>query len=202
MRTWCVAVIALVLLISPTSAVAAPMNKEEIPATFVTGTVIDDTAMEDEGRVVYEQTVDWSDPRLPPTLRVEAAWYVYGDVAAALERLDAGESEDDAFASGVVMVLEMNALLDGADGSWQGTGRAVEDEGDRYSQYELFGEGVYEGLFAVLRTTPGRDTHGPWEHSYEGYIFEADPLPFPEPPEPTTSAGTKVFPYPTEPPAE
>ena len=42
------AVIALVLLISPTSAVAAPLNKEEIPATFVTGTVIDDSAMEDD----------------------------------------------------------------------------------------------------------------------------------------------------------
>jgi len=185
MRTWCVAVIALVLLISPTSAVAAPMNKEEIPATFVTGTVIDDTAMEDEGRVVYEQTVDWSDPRLPPTLRVEAAWYVYGDVAAALERLDAGESEDDAFASGVVMVLEMNALLDGADGSWQGTGRAVEAGDDRYSYYVLTGDGAYEGFHALLRGTPGHDTDAPWDEAYEGWIIESALPPMPEAPEPS-----------------
>ena len=46
---------------------------------FVTGTVIDDAATEDEGRVVYEQTVDWSDLRLPSTLQVEGAWYLYGD---------------------------------------------------------------------------------------------------------------------------
>ena len=185
MRTSCVVAIALVLFIGSTGAVAAPMNKEEIPATFVTGTVINDTAMEDEGRVVYEQTVDWSDPRLPPTLRVEAAWYVYGDVAAALERLDAGESEDDAFASGVVMVVEMNALLDGADGSWQGTGRAVEAGDDRYSYYVLTGDGAYEGFHALLRGTPGHDTDAPWDEAYEGWIIESALPPLPEAPEPS-----------------
>jgi hypothetical protein len=181
MRTSCVAIITLVLLIGSAGVVAATMNKEEIPATFVTGTVIDDAATEDEGRVVYEQTVDWSDSRLPSTLQVEGAWYLYGDVTAALERIDAGESEDDAFASGVVMVVEMNVLLDGDEGSWRGTGRGIEqgaetDPDRRYSYYVLSGDGAYEGFHALLRGTPGHDADGPWDEEYEGWIIES-PLP-------------------------
>jgi hypothetical protein len=185
MRTPCVAVIALVLLISPTSAVAAPMNKDEIPATFVTGTVIDDTAMEDEGRVVYEQTVDWSDARLPPTLRVNATWYIYGDVPAALE-----DQEPEVIDDYLVMVVEMNVLLDGPAGSWRGTGRGIEqgagtDPDRRYSYYVLEGDGAYDGFHALLRGTPGHDANGPWDEEYEGWIIESALPPLPEVPEPS-----------------
>ena len=52
---------------------AAQSNEEPISAAFVTGTATNDSAMEDEGRVTWEQTVEWSDPRLPPTLRADGA---------------------------------------------------------------------------------------------------------------------------------
>ena len=55
-------------LIAGLAAIAAA-QEEPAPVTFVTGTVVDDSTTEDEGRVTWEQTVEWSDPRLPPTLR-------------------------------------------------------------------------------------------------------------------------------------
>ncbi len=93
-------------------------------------------------------------------------------------------------------------LLEGADGSWRGTGRAVEDADDRFSQYALVGEGAYEGLYALIRGTPGMDTHGPWDHSYEGYIFEGELPLFPDSVEPITTGGMQTFPFPAEPPVE
>jgi hypothetical protein len=178
MRTSFVAIISLVLIIGSTSAVMAQLNKDEVPAAFVTGYVTVDNAVEDEGHVVYEQTVDWSDPRLPPTLKVEGAWYLYGDVTTALERIDAGESEDDAWATGVVMVVEVNVLLDGDEGSWQGTGRGIEAD-DRYSYYVLEGDDAYEGMHVLLRGTPGHDANGPWDELYEGWIIETKLPPLP-----------------------
>jgi hypothetical protein len=174
MRTLCVAIITLVLLISSTGAVAATMNKEEIPAASVAGTVTDNAATEDEGRVHFEQTVDWSDSRLPPTLEIEGAWYLYGDVTAALERLEAGVSEEDAFEGDVVMVVEMAVRLDGPEGSWQGTGRRIEAGADHYSYYVLSGHDAYEGFHALLRGTPGNDAEGPWDEAYEGWIIESE----------------------------
>jgi hypothetical protein len=205
MRTVSAFIVFMVLLAGSAVGVTA-QSDEPAPVAFVTGTVMEqyhhfEGEERDEwepahvrgfditsGRVgVIEQLIDWSDPRLP-----ERQWMNLSYTLIA-------EPPD---LTGGAMVVTTSHLLVGPDGSWHGTGRAVEDEDDRYSLYELIGEEAYEGLFAVLRTTPGEDTHGPWEHSYEGYIFEADPLPVPAPPEPATSEGMQVFPYPTEPPTE
>ena len=180
MRTPSLALLAVALLIGATGSVAAQMNKEEVPAAFVTGTVTDDTATEDEGRVTWEQTVEWSDPRLPPTLRAEAIWYIYGDVPAGLE-----DEEPEVIDDYLVMVTEMNVLLDGSEGSWRGTGRAIEqgvgtDPDRHYSYYVLEGDGAYDGMHALLRGAPGHDANGPWDEEYEGWVVESELPPLPE----------------------
>lgn len=183
MRTPGLAVIVLALLIGSASAATAQMNTEEIPAAFVTGTVVDGDATADDGTVVYAQIVEWSDPRHPPELKAEATWYVYGDATTVLERHEGGLGEEEAFAGlDLVMVADMNVLLDGADGNWLGTGRGVEAGDDRYSYYVLEGDGVYAGLHALLRCPPGHDANGPWDELYEGWIIESPLPPLPEPP--------------------
>lgn len=184
MRTPWVAAAVLALLVGSTGGVAAQMNDEAIPAEFVTGTVTDDAATEDEGRATWEQTVEWSDPRLPPTLKVEATWYIYGDVPVDLEE---EEVELEVIEDALVMVTEMSVLLDGSEGSWRGTGRAVEqgagpDPERHYSYYVLEGDGVYEGMHALLRGAPGHDANGPWDEEYEGWIVESEVPPLPGPP--------------------
>ena len=183
MRMISIAAIATALLLGWRVGVTAQMNTEEVPAAFVTGTVVDGDATEDEGIVAYEQTVEWSDPRLPPTLRVNGAWYVYGEAPAGLE-----EAGPEALIDQGVMVTEMNVLLEGPEGSWRGTGRALEwspdpDPGRHYSYYVLTGEGDYEGMYALLRGAPDHDADGPWDEEYEGWIIEAEIPPLPEAPE-------------------
>lgn len=182
MRKISIAPIAALLLLGASVGVTAQMNTDEIPAVFVTGTVVDGDATEEEGIVAYEQTVEWSDPRLPPTLRVNGTWYVYGEVPAGLE-----EAGPEALVDMGVMVTEMNMLLDGPEGSWRGTGRALEwspdpDPDRHYSYYVLTGEGDYEGMHALLRGAPDHDANGPWDEEYEGWIIESGLPPLAEPP--------------------
>ncbi len=131
--------------------------------------------------IIIEQQVDWSDPRLPTTHWVWLDYTAFGT--------DDPESG--------VMTVRTSHLLDGADGNWRGTGRAFETEDDRYSYYELAGDGAYAGLHAFLRGAPGRDAHGPWDWSYEGWIFEGEPPALPEPPEPATWEGFTMLAGPT-----
>ena len=112
--------VLLLLFVGSTGAVVAQMNTEEVPAVFVAGTVIDDTATASEGHASWEQTVEWSDPRLPPTLKVEADWYIYGAMPAGLE-----DEEIEAVEDYLVMVTEMNVRLADSEGSWRGSGRAI-----------------------------------------------------------------------------
>ena len=180
MRTIAIAAVALVLLLGTSVSVSAQMNTEGIPATFVTGTVVDDTATEDAGTVVYEQTVEWSDPRLPATLRAEGAWYIYGEVPEGLE-----DQELEAIDDYLVMVTEMTVALDGPEGSWRGTARAVEqgagtDPDRHYSYYVLTGDGAYAGMHTLLRGAPGHDADGPWDTEYEGWIIESELPALPE----------------------
>jgi hypothetical protein len=88
-----------------------------------------------------------------------------------------------------VMTVQTSHLLTDSVGTWRGTGRAFETEDDRYSYYELVGEGAYDGLHALLRGTPGQDAHGPWDVEYDGWIFEGALTEFPEPAEPATGEG-------------
>jgi len=187
---------------SPLSPAVVTDVEEPAPATFVTGTVVEQfehpgPGDREEGPPdsvggwmvsaekygVIEQVIKWSDPRLP-----ESHWMNL-DLTFVLK-----PSEEQRRAPAGAMAVTTSNLLAGPEGSWQGTGRAIEDADDRYSLYELTGEGAYEGLWAVLRTTPGMDASGPWDHSYEGYIFEADPMAFPTSPEPVSTRGVQTFP--------
>ena len=183
MRTPCAVVIAVTLLLGTTGPVAAQMNREPVPAVFVTGTVVGDTAgIEDEGRASWEQTVEWSDPRLPSTLEAEGAWYLYGDVPPELEGEEVGV---EAIADYFVSVAEVNVLLDGSEGDWHGTARAIKqgygpDPERHYSYYVLEGDGAYEDMHALLRGAPDHDPDGPWDEQYEGWIIESGLPPTPE----------------------
>jgi hypothetical protein len=189
----------LIVVVLVASQPPAAFAQVEEPATFspVSGTVVGQTGYtsgggtregeeqpglhvewEEDGvsygqGVIIEQQVEWSDSRLPAQHWVRLDYTTYGS--------DDPESG--------VMAVRTSHLLDGADGVWRGTGRAFETSDDRYSYYELTGEGAFEGLHALLRGTPGRDAHGPWDWSYEGWIFEGDTPSFPEPVEPATWEG-------------
>ena len=80
-------------------------------------------------------------------------------------------------------------------GSWNGSGRFVKaDAGeDQYGFYVLEGEGAYEGLYALLHGTAEVLAHGPYELTYEGHIFEAEPLSQPGTPVPVTSEGMLTY---------
>ena len=185
MRTPWAVVITVTLLLGTTGPVAAQMNRETVRAVFVTGTVVGDTAgAEAEGRASWEQTVEWSDPRLPPTLEVEGAFYLYGDVPPGLDGEEVGV---EAIADYFVSVTEMNVLLDGSEGRWHGTGRAIKqgygpDPERHYSYYVLEGDGAYEDMHALLRGAPDHDPDGPWDEQYEGWIIESEVPPLPGPP--------------------
>ena len=77
-------------------SMTALAQDREAAVTSVTGTAVTSDSIESDGRVVLEQDVDWSDPRLPATLRVEANWGGYG---SGLE---------------TVMTVEMSLLLEDA----------------------------------------------------------------------------------------
>jgi hypothetical protein len=177
---------ALVIVVG--SAATVGQSEASGPSTHVTGTVVEQTAYEaggvghsQEGSVLREQghvlkqLVDWSDPRLP---------------AEHWIRLDLGIYEAPA-PDGVMTVQTSNLLTDGL-GTWHGTGRAIETEDDRYSYYEMVGDGAYDGLHALLRGTPGQDAHGPWDVEYDGWIFEGPLTEFPQPAEPVAGEGMVV----------
>ena len=131
---------------------------------------------------VEHQEIAWSDPRLPSTHWIRMDYAIHGT------------DESDG-----LMTVTSSHLLVVQDGSWRGTGWAIEAADDRYRTHELVGEGVCEGLSALLRGTPGTDAHGPWDLSYGGYIFEGTLPAFPEPAEPLDDEGVQHWPFPTEP---
>jgi len=171
-------------------------DEEPAPVTFVTGTVVeqwmhDDASAADESSPhpdvrgyeviedgslgLIEQSVEWSDPRLPSQHWFTARYQMIYDL----------DTEKGA------LTTTSNHLLEDEDGSWRGSGRFVKaDAGEhQYGFYMLEGEGAYEGLYALLRGTAEVLAHGPYELSYEGHIFEAEPLSQPGTPVPVTSEG-------------
>jgi hypothetical protein len=174
------ALIAALLVVPPVAALGE--SDEAASSTHVTGTAIEQTGFERNGVVVsqtgamtreeghvYMQRMEWSDPRLPAEhwIRMDLAIY--------------DEGPEDG-----VMTVQTSHLLTDDTGTWRGTGRALETEDDRYSYYELSGEGAYAGLSALLRGKPSVDAHGPWDLEYEGWIFEGQLAPFPPPAEPVS----------------
>ena len=172
-------------LLTVPAATVLGQAEEFTSSTYVTGTAVEQISYEgtggsgsQEGSVsreqgyVLEQRVDWSDPRLP------AEHWIRMDLVIHDESAPDG-----------VMTVQTSHLLTASEGTWRGTGRAFETEGDRYSYYELVGQGAYDGLHALLRGTPGQDAHGPWDVEYDGWIFEGALTEFPEPAEPATGEG-------------
>jgi len=68
--------------------------------------------------------------------------------------------------------------------------------------YVLTGEGAYEGLYALLHGVTPADAEAPWDLAYEGHIFEAEMLSFPDEPVPDMTGGRQLYALPTGPPAE
>ena len=149
---------------------AAVAQEEDSPlVTHVTGTVIDTFyddstaeatfAPEDVHFVngaTYVETNEWDDPRLPADKKMVLNFITYPD------------------AGGRFMVTRTSIRLDGPDGSWVGTGVGVVDpDGSSHGQDVLVGEGAYEGLTAVLNCGT--------ESGCEGYIFEGEMPPEPDP---------------------
>jgi len=214
MRTPCVAIIALLLLVGSTGAVAA--QEAPAPVTSVTGTVVevygyneddlDDTVasalgepdLESRDLRGYEVTtesglvrevVEWSDPRLPADLWLTARYTLIW------------KGEDPNKLDGAIN-FAWRLLLEDEVGSWHGTGRKLNDGDERYGLYALTGEGAYAGLSAVLREVIPIDAYGPWPRGFEGYIFEAELTPLPVEPPPVTDEGQQLYPFPMAPPEE
>jgi hypothetical protein len=185
------------MLVASLSLAVVAQDEEPAPVTFVTGTVIEQSNHQDDTEPdpptyvrgfeiiaqrsagLIEQSVDWSDPRLPSEHWLQVSYQMVYD----------WDEEEGAVTTTTSHLMEDDA------GGWTGSGRFVED-GDQYSFYALTGNGEYEGLYALLRGAPGVDSHGPWDIAYEGYIFEAEMLPFPAVPVPVETEGMQVIPFP------
>jgi hypothetical protein len=152
--------------------VLAQEEADDSPVTHVTGTIVDTFYDDSTGELTsapgdinhmsgatYVETNEWSDPRLPAEKRMVLDFTTYP------------------YEGGRLMVTRTSIRMDGADGSWVGTGVGLSrPDGSSQGQDVLVGEGGYEGLFAVLNcgTATGCD----------GYIFEGQMPPPPDPVEP------------------
>ena len=163
-------------------AMAQDGQEETFGATYVTGTT---TSLMDiasaipafeEARVsLYGEAqireVEWSDPRLPASMRLT-------------QNLDYYDIDRDELIGAIPLI--QNVLLEDQVGAWTGTvyGLLEETIDGRIPQTVLMildGEGAYEGLSAMLRTTgepPAQGEAADWE----GYILEGEMTPIPEPP--------------------
>jgi hypothetical protein len=200
----------MLALVGGLGGAVVAQDQEPTPVTFVTGTVAEaytldqgDTDLASDlasydlrGYEVMTQTapirqvVEWSDPRLPTDL-----WLTLGYTL-----ISTGEDDFDG-----AMNTAWQSLLEDEQGRWHGTGRSVKDPDEKYSLYELTGEGAYEGLSALLRGTTPDDmeagllhAHAPWDMAYEGYIFETELTPFPDVPVPLMAEAVQIWPVPTE----
>ena len=118
---------------------------------------------------VFEDTFDWSDPRLPSVMQLT-------------ENLDIHYRGDDQNAWAWVGSIR----LEDADGAWTGREYGMgEWIGDglvlRPRMMPLSGEGAYEGLSAMLQRR--WETDDPtYTASVDGYIFEGELPPMPDAP--------------------
>ena len=169
-----------------TAGIAVAQDDGDAPsATHVTGTQLS-TSMTSEpeewedGDVHYwrgvqtERTVEWSDPRLPSRFLYDtnANWHALGD--------------------GAVGAFAVTVRLVGEDGDWAGTEYALVDPESSVGLYVLTGSGAYEGLWAMLEGSlvvdadgnPVIDADNQVTSIYDGYIFESEMPPMPDPIEP------------------
>lgn len=186
---------------------AAPVTAQDDPApvTFVTGTVAAvyghsfseanvpsdlrgyEVTVGTSQPALMRQVVEWSDPRFPSDLWLALDYTLIWKPSDVLDG---------------AMNTVSRSLLEDEQGRWRGTGRWVNGAGERYSFYVLVGEGAYEGLYALLQGVTPADAEGPWDLAYEGYVFEAEMLPFPDEPVPDMGEPRQLYPFPSGPPAE
>jgi hypothetical protein len=169
----------IVVLLGGTGVVLAQDEAEEpVTATRVMGTVTSGTT-ESGGEwsaldgvitnrgAAYGHVVEWSDPRLPATMRFSenVNRYNLGDAGA--------------------IIFVGNIRFEGPEGAWTGSeyGFAEESEAGFVPQPRvmlLTGDGAYEGLTAVLQRRYESDDTSFTHPVLEGYIFEGELPPMPE----------------------
>ena len=160
------AAIGLTLLAVLAVGVAAQDEAVAGPVTFVTGQSIANSEadpgslVEQDGvghvvGITHDQTIEWSDPRLPSSRMVISNANIFQPM----------ESAAIPFSSVV--------LLEDGEGSWTGTALGYFEGafGDFVGTNVLVGHGAYDGLTAVLYETPSEAAEA-GEMSWEGIIFE------------------------------
>ena len=182
MRLALAATVTLALLGLGGAAVAQDEADKPDSVTHVTGEAFDARTIKqgayvesDEGEqirgAIFEHDIEWSDPRLPTLMRLH-------------ENLDTYWIGDD----GAAWFWLGNVRLEGDVGAWTGTEYGLGEESPAGLTLQprmmlLSGEGAYEGLSAMLQRQHEVITTGS-QPVFEGYIFEGELPPMPEPLEP------------------
>ena len=158
--------------------------EDPVTATHVVGTVNANTTESGgdwsalDGLIInrdaaYEHIVEWSDPRLPATMRFS-------------ENLNRYNLGGDAGA----MAFVGNIRFESPEGAWTGSeyGLAEESEAGLVLQPRMMlltGGGAYEGLTAMLQRRYESDDTTFTYPVFEGYIFDGELPPMPDPVEPS-----------------
>ena len=193
MRTAFATIIVVALMVASAVGVAGQDEDETPTATYVRGVIVDAFGEPPESiaadgvdrlRLLDEREVEWSDARLPSRM-----------VTRTLLDGRVGRHPDGEFSP---TVMAVSYRLEGPDGAWTGTGRgfdlnpfpdpeAAEDRLMSTGMVVLSGEGDYAGLSAVLVQNVSWAELFEGRFTFEGYVFEGEPPPFPEPIEPGLS---------------
>jgi hypothetical protein len=205
MRTWRLSLAGTVILalVGGLGGVVLAQDDEDevVGATHVTG-ASEGYRMVSEGSMswtdagasfrgeVQEREVEWSDPRLPSSMRLSQNLDYY----ALATDVEDGAAPLDVLREtvGGVISLAQNVRLEDADGAWTGTihGLLEETMVGRYPQTVLMvleGEGAYAGLSAMFTTTYEEPPAQRQVPDWVGYILEGEMTPVPEPPEPSAT---------------
>jgi hypothetical protein len=156
-----------------------PVTATHVVGTVTTGRMESSAGWSDldEGIIagrgaVYEHNVEWSDPRLPATMRF-------------------GENVNNYNVGGGAGVIAFvsNVRFEDPMGAWTGSeyGFAEESEAGFLPQPRVMmlrGDGAYEGLTAMLQRRYEPDDATFSHPVFEGYIFDGELPPMPDPVEP------------------
>ena len=115
---------------------------------------------------VYEHVIEWSDSRLPAVMQVA-------------ENVDWHQTSDS---TGAAITVVSSVRLQGSEGAWMGLEYGLIEEpasdGPVTRLMVLEGEGVYEGLSAMLRRTYEDADYA--KPVFDGYIFDGGMTPMPD----------------------
>lgn len=186
MRTVRIFVVTIGLMVLTTVAPTVAADDPAATATYVTGTIAETFGpppelLDDSGAarlvMVTESEIDWSDPRLPS--RMVSRTYL--------------DSYEGVHPDGALWpsISASSHRLEGPDGTWTGVGHGFDvnrewlpsDPAELMGagMITLTGEGTYEDLSAVLLLHLDALDYGRGQASFEGFIYEGEPPPMPEP---------------------